>query len=345
MHYTMGDLLATQLAQFAIISRFDEEKEYNMDFEKWYIVKNIDRLINIRNTSITNQRTYSFTFNKSNETTIKEINNNIYCGNIKLSDWNNYLASNNLEFNPVALHDYELTEERNTLLFNKQQIVSSLTELNNELKELLKDEDDIQELINNPEHEDWGKFEENIQRKNAERIAILSENEYYRFINKRLNEIDNDENQNNYPTITFNDTIVVNPLKDIIPDTNNLRYMLEITPNGQINIDLLPNKLDLNILYYWNGEKYKVYNHHDGEISLYKYGKFTKNICIPENTAGASDINYAKEYLKNNQLNSDNYNVYFSKDGDPDEIIDGIITFHPMATDFKIRVNAPLKYT
>jgi hypothetical protein len=89
---------------------------------------------------------YSFTFDKNNSTAVNEINSRIQCGNVYLNEWNNFLPSNNLVFNPVASYDQELEEERQNLKANLAILEYEIRSLKESQKTLIPDSLEYKEL-------------------------------------------------------------------------------------------------------------------------------------------------------------------------------------------------------
>lgn len=325
--FTMGDLYATQLAQFAAITPYTTPKSYTIERSDWYKVH--QDLSEVKNFPIHNQRVYSFTFDKNNSKAVNKINSRIQCGNVYLNEWNNFLPSNNLVFNPVASYDQELEEERQNLEANLAILEYEIRPLKERYNSLSPD---------NPEYKD-------LQNQINEIQAALDNNPYYNFVVKRLDEIENSTNTD-YPVVTFNDNQDFSPLSEVLPDTS--KFILEINPDGTTAINFLPKDLNVNVLFYWDWDtnSYKKYDSLNGKVRLYKYGKFTKNICmdLTQFKSGNSiDIEKLVKYFEENHLNINNYNIIEGYN----EIDSDLLCFHPISpftNNNFIEVEMPLKY-
>lgn len=346
--YTMGDLYATQLAQFAIITPFYTPKEYSPG-DNWYKANvSTIQIENIKKTTIDDQRVYSFMFNEDNAEVTKKISENVYCGKVNLYYWSKFLPSNNLVFNPRASYDYELSEEENNLTASEKSILSTIK------NSIGLDDEEIfyNYVVKYIKGQDVTIIDDTIQKycNQAQEIynSLLQSDPYFAFIEKRIQEIQQTKDTNtNYPIITFDDSQVFNPLQMVIPDSNP-KYMVEITPTGEISIDYITSDFNSNILYYWDGSKYSVYDSHNGAVELYKYGKFTKNIGVNAqdyNSIQSDEGTASKiiQWLEQQQLNPNNYNIISGYD----QFREGFLVFHPIEAnkELKIKTQAPLKYS
>lgn len=108
LHYSIGDLLATQLAQFGSIVKYSTPQKYE---GVAYSLNDTDSAIlqHMQKDVISYTPEYRFTFNRNTEA-YQKLNENLQFINVKLSDWNVKLQSNNLQMDiPADNSDLVLT--------------------------------------------------------------------------------------------------------------------------------------------------------------------------------------------------------------------------------------------
>lgn len=93
-YFSLGDLFATQLAQFCAVKKYTTPILFN---EETYTISDSDKNIlkNLEKEQIIYKSQYKLTLKKDSKV-YKELNQNLTYNDINLSDWNNKLKSNNL---------------------------------------------------------------------------------------------------------------------------------------------------------------------------------------------------------------------------------------------------------